>query len=210
MSTPLTKDQKIRACALGIGYIYKHRTPGDEQRLIQGVKALAELIGEEEEEEMKKLANQGVEELLEKVKNKASSWPTLNDEPKEKPSPTPDARTLDEYMHEMPHRDRILCIAIGLARVLKLGGKLTDDILAPHIRQLRAMVNEEDIKWCQEYMVETLTKCGCEECKGKLAVINGVKLVNKLDDLINEVAKEEPKAKPDDYDPEDPYRTLSA
>lgn len=208
MST-LTKEQKIRMCALGIGYIYKHRMDGDEKRLIQGIKALADLIDDEEEEELKSLSGTVTKELFEKLlKKKDSAWPTLDsDKPNEKPSPTPDAKTLDEYMHEMPHRDRILCIAIGLAKVMKVGGKITDDILKPHVRQLKAMVNDEDIKWCQSYMVETLTKCGCEECKTKLGVINGVKMINEIEKLIEEIP--EP-AKPDDYDPEDPYRSLSA
>lgn len=206
MST-LTKDQKIRLCALGIGYIYKNRRDGDEQRLIQGIKTLADLIGDEEEAELNSLSKAGTGELLAKLKKKENAWPSMGeDKPKGKPSPTPDAKTLDEYMHEMPHRDRILCIAIGLAKVMQAGGSITDDILKPHVRQLKSMVNEEDIKWCQEYMVETLTRCGCEECKTKLGVINGVKMINDIEKLIEDV----PTAKPDDYDPEDPFRSLSA
>lgn len=206
MST-LTKDQKIRMCALGIGYIYKNRKPGDEERLIQGIKALADLIDDEEVAELKDLSKEGTEELLAKLKKKSNAWPSMGeDKPKEKPNPKPDAKSLDEYMHEMPHRDRILCIAIGLAKVMQAGGNITDDILKTHVRQLKKMVNDEDIKWCQDYTVETLTKCGCEECKEKLGVINGVKTINEIEKLIEEL----PAAKPDDYDPEDPFRSLSA
>lgn len=213
MSTPLNKEEQIRAVALGLAHIWKHKKAGDHEKLIRGLDALKELYGDDEANELIELSKRATYEALTIIKKAAASaWPKVE---KPKPNPNPEPKSMDDYMHEMPHDKRILCLAIGLANAWRKNQP--KEAYAMHVRQLKAMVTEEDVKWCQNYMIESLKKCGCDECKKRLVVIDKVKAVNAIEETLDELVefmekKEEEKSedKPDDYDPEDPFRTLSA
>lgn len=206
MSTPLTKDEKIKLLALAIGKIViAGQFDKEAKDLIAGACAkLAALYNRQSEEELISLVNRAKDDwnltdefdFVKAVANAKEFNKKI------------DAMDSSHIMHELDHHDKLKAIAIGIGKAAKEGlnadASETPEVVAESgmitarsAMLLGKLVNDDDIKWCREKMLDKLNKCGCERCLATLGLINS----------MLEKKKEQP-GKDDDL-PEDPLFSTS-